>query len=143
MDAWLEVAYASLCDSMATEECSQARDFLHRIRRHLHRCKALSFQCKTAAAVAVLQPLVRRFNVILPKLQRLNLSISTPNPSFLEVPSLLLQHDDTTGESTSPSTPSCLRHLVLHQVPPSLPTEFIGDLRKVELSYSAGKHASQ
>jgi len=142
-DAWLEVAYASLSDSMATEECSQARDFLHRIRRHLHRCKSLSFQCKTAAAVAVLQPLVRRFNVTLPKLQRLNLSISTPNPSFLEVPSLLLQHDDTTGESISPSTPSCLRHLVLHQVPPRLPTEFIGDLRKVELSYSSGKHASQ
>jgi len=142
-DAWLDIAYASLSDSMATEEHSQARDFLHRIRRHLHRCKALSFQCKTAAAVAILQPLVQRFDTIFPNLQRFNLSISTPNPSFLEVPSLLLPHEDATDESTSPSTPSCLRHLILHQVPPKLPTEFIGNLRKVELSYSAGKHASQ
>ena len=140
-DAYLELAYVALSDSMASEECSQARDFLHRISHHLHRCIELSFQCKSAAAIALLLPHLKHFTIDFPNLRRLSLSISTPNPSFLEVPYLVLQHEDPIGEgaSTTPSTPSSLRNLVLHQVPPRLPTDFIRDLRKLELSYSAGK----
>ena len=139
-DVSIEVDYADLPLSMAAEECIHVRDFLNNLSPHLHRCKAFSFRCKSAAAVTLLLPFLDKFTDSLPKLQRLSLTISSQNPSFLEAPDLLLPLSIDAERDKEPPNLPCLRYLVLNQVPPrSLPTQFICNLRKLELSYSLGK----
>lgn len=138
-DAPLELDFAPLPDTLPTAECYQVHDFFDKVSPHFIRCKNLSFQCKIARPIVFIVPFLEDFFNTFPRLQRLELSISTPNPSFIENSSLLQGrvHDKLLQNAPSIST---LRHLVIQRVPPlNLPTGLFANLRKLELSYPLKK----
>ena len=138
-DALLEVDFAPLPESLprALAECWQVRDFIDMVSPHFKRCENLSFQCKTPTSIFSILRFLDDFLNAFPRLQRLELSISTYSPSYLN--SSILARDDLPDAQSLPSN-STLRHLVIQRVPPSnLSTGLISNLRKLELSYPSRK----
>lgn len=142
-DAPLEINYSTLTNSMPTTESCQALDFISMVARHFTRCVDFSFRSNTPKPILYLIPFLDDFLNVFPKLQRLNLSIRTPNPIYFEAPLLLERGEATKGNgstTTPPPNSSRLRHLIIGQIPPyNFAAASISHLRKLELSYSPRK----
>ena len=137
----LEIDYRSLAHVSTTQECCQMADMIIQTQQHFERVNYLSLQSRVALPLVYILPSINNHKIAFPRLQYLCLSITGPNPSFVEAPSLMESIDATPTDSDSLNEPSpstsCLLRLKLEQVPLfKFPTPFIANLRSLELSYS-------
>ena len=137
----LEIDYRSLAHVSATQECCQMADMIIQTQQHFERVDYLSLQSRVALPLVYILPSINNHKIAFPRLQYLCLSITGPNPSFVEAPSLMESIDAPPTDSDSLNEPSpstsCLLRLKLEQVPLfKFPTPFIANLRSLELSYS-------
>ena len=137
----LEIDYRSLAHVSATQECCQMADMIIQTQHHFERVDYLSLQSRVALPLVYILPSINNHKIAFPRLQYLCLSITGPNPSFVEAPSLMesINAPPTDSDSLNEPTPStsCLSRLKLEQVPLfKFPTPFIANLRSLELSYS-------
>ena len=140
----LEIDYCSSVDALPTQECYQMVDMVAQTQQHFERVTQLSLRSQAALPLVYILPSINNHNKIFPRLRHLCLSITNPNPSFVEAPSLMESADATSAESDSLAEPSsstsCLSHLKLEQVPLfKFPVTFIANIRSLELSYSPRK----
>ena len=140
----LEIDYRSLPHVSATQECCQMADMIIQAQQHFDRVNYLSFQSRAALPLVYILPSINNHKIAFPRLHYLCLSLTDPNPSFIEAPSLMESIEAIPAgsdslrlnEHTSPST-SCLSRLKLERVPLfKIPSSFIANLRSLELSYS-------
>ena len=137
----LEIDYRSLANVSASQECSQMAGMIIITQQHLERVSYLTLQSRAALPLVYILPSINNHNLAFPRLHYLSLSITDPNPTFVEVPSLMESINATpanfdSSKEPSPST-SCLSRLKLERVPLfKLVTPFIANLRWLELSYS-------
>ena len=137
----LEIDYRSLAHASATQECRQMANMITQSQQHFERVNYLTLQSRAALPLVYILPSISDHNIAFPRLQYLCLSITDPNPTFVEAPSLMEVINITPADSDSlkepsPST-SCLSRLKLERVPLfKFVTPFIANLRCLELSYS-------
>ena len=140
----LEIDYRSLANVSASQECSQMADMIIITQQHFERVTYLTLQSSAASPLVCILPSINNHNLAFPRLHYLCLSIKDPNPTFVEVPSLMdaTPADSDSSKEPSPST-SCLSRLKLERVPLfKLVTPFTANLRFLELSYSPRKSNS-
>jgi len=140
----LDIGFFSLPCAMPSAQCEHMNSFLASSRHHFSRIERLTLQCQTSASLLYILPFIQSHTSTFPKLRDLTLSISSPNPSFLEAPDFLKLETSGTQNSSPPPTRSSeyggLLHLKLDRVPLfSLPATLIANLKTLELSYAPRK----
>ncbi|CAA7263666.1 unnamed protein product [Cyclocybe aegerita] len=136
----LEVDYSSLQEHKANQECSHMVDFLANVSQHFSRVGALALCFKIPLPIVYLLPFINDFANAFPRLAQLTLSISTPNPSFIEAPSLIDKEDAILMSRRPAPSNSALLYLKLEQVPLfNFPVAFISNLRTLDLYCSPRK----
>ena len=137
----LEIDYCSSVDALPTQECYHIVDMIAQTQPHFERVHQLSLRSKAALPLVYILPSINNHSKTFPHLHHLCLSITNPNPSFVEAPSLMDTVSDESDSWDEPSpTASGLSHLKLEQVPLfKFPPTFIANLRFLELSYSPRK----
>lgn len=144
----LEVGFFSLPSALPSAQCEHMDSFLISSRIHFSRIEKLSLQCQTAASLLYILPFIQAHTSTFPNLRQLTLSISHPNPPFLEAPDFLRLEGSAIRNSSPPparsSEYSGLLHLKLEKVPPfSLPATLIANLKTLELTYAPRKSYSR
>ncbi|KAF8174419.1 hypothetical protein BJ912DRAFT_60118 [Pholiota molesta] len=138
----LEIDYCTMPDTLPTPECFHMADLIARSYQHFSRLTTLTLQTKAAVPLIYFIPSLNDPLKTFPHLRSLTLAISTQNPIFMEIPSLLDRETSALKElalsdRVATTRPSSLLHLKLEQVPPfNIPVTFISNLRSLELSYS-------
>jgi hypothetical protein len=137
----LEIDYRNLAHASTSKECSQMAEMIIQTQQHFQRVNYLSLQSRVPLPLVYILPSINNHNLAFPRLHYLCLSITGPNPSFVEAPSLMESIDVPPADPNSLNEPSpstsCLSRLKLEQVPLfKFPTPFIANLRSLELSYS-------
>ena len=137
----LEIDYRSLAHVSPRQECCQLANMIIQTKQHFERVNYLSLQSRSAVPLVTILPSINNHNLAFPRLHYLCLSLTDPNPTFVEVPSLMESISATPADSDSLNEPSpstsCLSRLKLERVPLfKFPISFIANLRCLELSYS-------
>ena len=140
----LEVGFFSLPSALPSAQCEHMDSFLISSRSHFFRIERLSLQCQTTASLLYFLPFIKAHTSTFPNLRQLTLSISHPNPSFLEAPAFLTLEGSAIRNSSPPPARSSeyggLLHLKLEKVPLfSLPATLIANLKTLELTYAPRK----
>ncbi|KIM36314.1 hypothetical protein M413DRAFT_449199 [Hebeloma cylindrosporum] len=139
----LEVGFFSVPSALPSAQCEHMDSFLVSSRPHFSRIERLSLQCQTAASLLYILPFIQAHTSTFPNLRQLTLSISSPNPSFLEAPELMLEGSATPNSSPPPTRSSKfggLLYLKLEKVPLfRLPATLIASLKTLELTYAPRK----